>query len=111
MPTARPSITARVSEVSVRSVKPLASVMPEGAERDAEDAGEQRQAGGQQRPEGHGQHDQRDHDTEDLADRLLRLHRGGDPAVLDRMPACLAAVGGRRDGVGLGGRDLLRRRR
>ena len=89
MPTARPSIVASVVAVSVSSND--AGERRDGADgdADADQRGQQRQAGGHHRAERDRQDQEADHDAEHLGGRLVLL---GDEAAaeLDLHPAALA---------------------
>ena len=73
MATARPSISARVGVVEDRSTKPVAAVIAPTPIADAEQRGQQRQPGRDQRAERDDQHDGGDRDADHLGGAGLRL--------------------------------------
>ena len=79
MPTARPIIVARIGVLEPMSMNAVIAVMAGHAERDAEDRGQDRQAGGDERAEGQDQHDERERDADQLrgaAGRRELAHAG-----------------------------------
>ena len=92
MPTARPSITARVTVVSPRLVKPLASRMPSAPTLTPMTPVSRGSPAASKRAEGHRQHEQRDHDAQALTHVGACVDRSGRPAVLDLQTGLLAGA-------------------
>jgi len=75
MPTAKPIINARLGAVEDTVVTFETRYTPDGAHHDSAERAQQRQAGGEQRPERDRQNREGDHDAEDGRRTGLGRHR------------------------------------
>ena len=112
MPTARPSISATVGTAESMSTKPVTAVIPRIPMHDADQRGQQRQPGGDERAEGDREHERRDGEADDLADAADR-GLGGDrvTAELDLHAGVACGLGGGLDGLDRALGEIVRRRR